>query len=222
MQMWGMFVVLVIWNIITDDKKTWWRHQIETYSVLLAICAGNSPVNGEFPAQRPVTRSFDVFFDLRLNIRLSKQSWGWWFETPSCPLWRHCNERSTAGDKKLVPTIERYFFQDIICFFCAPSSNTSSQSSRSHSLSYWIIHTTPMMYGFDHYAIMRPRYARVIRITLSLASNEWIHRGRDKMIDILQTSSSTFSSLKIFELQLKFHWYVLLRMQFIIRQHWFR
>ena len=48
---------------------------------------------GEFtgPAQRPVTRSFDVFFDLRLNKRLSKQSWGWWFETASCPLWRHRN-----------------------------------------------------------------------------------------------------------------------------------
>ena len=44
---------------------------------------GNSPVAGEFPAQRPVTRSFDVFFDLRLNKRLGKQSWGWWFETPS-------------------------------------------------------------------------------------------------------------------------------------------
>ena len=47
---------------------------------------------GEFPAQRPVTRGFDVFFDLRLNKRLSKQPWGWWFETLSCPLWRHCNE----------------------------------------------------------------------------------------------------------------------------------
>ena len=44
-----------------------------------------------FPAQRPVTRRFDVFCDLRLNKRLSKQSWGWWFETPSCSLWRHCN-----------------------------------------------------------------------------------------------------------------------------------
>ena len=32
---------------------------------------------GEFPPQRPVTRSFDVFFDLRLNKRLSKQPWGW-------------------------------------------------------------------------------------------------------------------------------------------------
>ena len=66
---------------------------METFSALLAICAGNSPIIGEFPAQRPVTRSFDVSFDLRLNKRLRKQSWRWWFETPSSPLWRHCNRR---------------------------------------------------------------------------------------------------------------------------------
>ena len=72
--------------------KTWWRHQMETFSALLAICAGNSPVSGEFPAQRPATRSFDVFFDQRPNKRLSKQTWGWWFETHSPPLWRHSNE----------------------------------------------------------------------------------------------------------------------------------
>ena len=66
---------------------------METFSALLALCAGNSPVTGEFPAQRPVTRSFDVFFDLRFNKRLSKQSWGWWFETPSRSLWRHCNAK---------------------------------------------------------------------------------------------------------------------------------
>ena len=70
----------------------WWRHQMETFSALLAICAGNSPVPGEFPTQRPVTRRFDVYFDLRPNKRLSKQSWGWWFETLSCSLWRHRNE----------------------------------------------------------------------------------------------------------------------------------
>ena len=45
---------------------------METFSALLAICAGNSPVTGEFLTQRPVTRSFDVFFDLHLNKRLSK------------------------------------------------------------------------------------------------------------------------------------------------------
>ena len=62
-----------------------------TFSALMAICAGNSSVTGEFPAQRPVTRNFDVFFDRRLNKQLSKQWWVWWFETPSRPLWRHCN-----------------------------------------------------------------------------------------------------------------------------------
>ena len=71
---------------------TWWRHQMETFSTLLAICVGNSPITGEFPTQRPVTRSFDIFFDLRLNKRLSKQSWGWWFETLLRPLLRHSNQ----------------------------------------------------------------------------------------------------------------------------------
>ena len=65
-------------------SATWWRHQMETFSALLAICAGNSPVSSEFPPQRPVTQSFDIFFDLRLNKWLSKQSWGWWFEMLSC------------------------------------------------------------------------------------------------------------------------------------------
>ena len=45
---------------------------METFSALLTICAWNSPVTGEFPAQKPVKRSFDDFIDLRLNKRLSK------------------------------------------------------------------------------------------------------------------------------------------------------
>ena len=58
---------------ILNTIVIWWRHQMETFSALLAICAGNSPVPGEFLAQRPVTRSFDIFFDLRLNKRFSNQ-----------------------------------------------------------------------------------------------------------------------------------------------------
>ena len=54
---------------------------------------------GEFPARRPMTRSFDVFFDLRPNKRLSKQPWGWWFETPSWSSLRHCNEYNDSYDK---------------------------------------------------------------------------------------------------------------------------
>ena len=81
-------------------KASWWRHQMETLSALLALCAGNSPVTGEFPTQRPVTRSFDVFFDQRMNKLLSKQSWGWRFETPSVSLWRHCNDDTVFKDSK--------------------------------------------------------------------------------------------------------------------------
>ena len=80
------------------NNISWRRHQMETFSALLAICAGNSPVSGEFPAQRPVTRSFYVFFDLRPNKRLSKQLCGWWFETHSSPLWRHNNVAVFFGD----------------------------------------------------------------------------------------------------------------------------
>ena len=59
------------------------------------ICRVTGPLCEEFtghPSQRPVTRSFDVFSDLCLNSRLSKQSWGWWFETPWRPLGRHSND----------------------------------------------------------------------------------------------------------------------------------
>ena len=73
------------------EGRPWWRHQMETFSALLALCAGNSPVSGEFPAQRPVTRSFGVFFDLHLIKRLSKHPRCWWFETIAHPVWRHCN-----------------------------------------------------------------------------------------------------------------------------------
>ena len=76
---------------INRNWFTWWRPQMETFSALLAICAGNSLVTGEFPSQRLVTRSFDVFFDVRLNKWLGKQPRRRWFETPSRPLWRHCN-----------------------------------------------------------------------------------------------------------------------------------
>ena len=54
-----------------------------------------------FPPQRPVTQSFDVFFDLRLNKRLGKQSQGWWFEAPSHPLWCHCNDDLQCHDRAI-------------------------------------------------------------------------------------------------------------------------
>ena len=96
MLIWYLFlqskILRLIWmkgKQLMNYLSSWWRRQMKTFSALLTICAGKSSVTGEFPAQRPVTRSFDVFFDLRLNERLSKQSWGWLFQTPSRPLKRH-------------------------------------------------------------------------------------------------------------------------------------
>ena len=66
------------------------------YRVTGHLC-GEFTGPGEFPAQRPVARSFDVFFDLCLNKRLCKQWWGWWFETISRPLWCHCNTGSSLS-----------------------------------------------------------------------------------------------------------------------------
>ena len=104
---------------------SWWLHQMETFSVLLAICVGNSPVTGEFPAQKTVTQSFDVFFDLRLNKRLSKQWWGWWFETLSCPSWRHCNDIRACFAKAPSHCMNESWFivsttlkNTTLCIFC--------------------------------------------------------------------------------------------------------
>ena len=89
------------WIILTD---IWHSSNIDRPGHMMTSSNGNifrvtGHLCGEFtghrwiPRTKPVTRSFDVFFDLSLNKRLSKQSWGWWFETPLCALWRHCNGR---------------------------------------------------------------------------------------------------------------------------------
>ena len=91
---------------------SWWRHPMETFSMLLALCEGNPPVISGFPSQRPVTWSFDVFFDLCLNKRESKQLRHQWFETPSRSWWRAHYEvtlicRDYAWSIKLQPRNEK-------------------------------------------------------------------------------------------------------------------
>ena len=87
---------VTIWHFYYVSKQnspieiTWWRHQRQTFFTLLALCTGNSPVTVEFPSQRPVTWSFDVFFGVRLNKQLNKQSRRRWFDALSRSLWRHC------------------------------------------------------------------------------------------------------------------------------------
>ena len=68
--------LVILWS------RSWWRLQMDALSVLPAFCDGNPPVTGGFALQRAVTRSFDVFFDLRLSKHLNKQSRCCWFDTP--------------------------------------------------------------------------------------------------------------------------------------------
>ena len=75
-------------------NSSWWRHKMETFFALLALCEENPRFTSWFPVERPVVRSFDVSFDLCLDKRLSKQTRRRLFEKPSCSLWRHCNGKS--------------------------------------------------------------------------------------------------------------------------------
>ena len=77
----------IIHTVQTHDDVVKWKHFPRYWSL----------VRGIHRAQRPVTRSFRVLVDLRLNKSLSKQSWGWWFETLSRLLWRHCNVQRMNG-----------------------------------------------------------------------------------------------------------------------------
>ena len=109
-----MFLNIFLTNPIRNSTlyarlifSAWWRHQMATFSALLDLCAGNSPVTGELHTQRPVKLSFDAFFDMRLNKRLSKQSFGWWFETPLHSLWRHCIMQ--ANDSRSIKFVWNVF-----------------------------------------------------------------------------------------------------------------
>ena len=90
------------YHMAHHPETSWRHHQMKTCYASLALCEGNSSVNGGFPSQRPVTRNVDVFFYLRLNKRLSKQSRRRWFQAPLRSLWRHCdieqNDRHFADD----------------------------------------------------------------------------------------------------------------------------
>ena len=90
-------VVHWIWKTLLQihDGVIKWKHFPRNCPLVRGIHW--SPVNSPHKGQW----LFDVFFDLRLNKRLSKQSWGWWFETISRPLWRHCNAKILTRGKQV-------------------------------------------------------------------------------------------------------------------------
>ena len=127
--------------------KSWWCHQMETFSVLLALCAGNSPITSEFPSQRPVMQSFNVFFHLHLNKWFSKHFRCRWFEMPSHWLWSHCN----GSSKKNYCHISRTHCTDppsegMDCVWCPFHSNrtyppyTEVITQSISKLTSWVIY----------------------------------------------------------------------------------
>ena len=100
---------------------------METFSALLAICVGNSSVPGEIPAQRPVTRNFDVFFDLHLNKRLSKQSWGWWIETTVTRKGDRCGTVETNVEYMYLLNYNIVYFDGEVGVNTSYTSNISMQ-----------------------------------------------------------------------------------------------
>ena len=86
---------------------SWWRHQMETFSAILALCAGNSPVTGEFPSQRPVTQSSDIFFGL-----LYAETNGWINNRDAGGLRRHC----AHYDATIMLKFHDMFFE--ISYYC--------------------------------------------------------------------------------------------------------
>ena len=119
------------------------------------LCVGNSPVTSEFPSQRPVTWSFDVFCDLHLNKQLSEQSKCCWLEMPSCSLWCHCNVCVQAchlrGYRDIYARVPKIFQ------FIQPFSRTYT----SYIMQFWplnnvfclllYIHTPYLVTGYETY-----------------------------------------------------------------------
>ena len=110
---------------VSHDDVIKWKHFPRYWSFV--------PITGELPAQRPVARSVDVFFDLLLNKQLSEQSWSWWFDTLSRPLWRHCNAMMTRGlPSQSVSNAEKMSCAErFVLTCCKLTARTLSQFKRT-------------------------------------------------------------------------------------------
>ena len=136
---------------------------MEAFSAFLVFFVANSPVTCEFPSQRPVMQSFDVFLDLGLNKQLSKQSWGWWFEMPLRSLWRHCNDKGL--NYKVINNHN---------FYMVPSHDDVIKWK--HIPRYW-----PFMHGIHQSPVNSPRKGwwcgALMFCLISAWINGWVNNG---------------------------------------------
>ena len=129
-----------MWNYqeLMHDDVIKWKHFPRNWPFVREFTGP-----GEFPTRRPVTRSFGVFFDLRLNKRLNKQPWGWWFDTLSWSLWRHCNGMAVITGLDIIHRnkdnhcIAWIVFPFPLLFVCVQESVFSGFETLRQSRFFW-------------------------------------------------------------------------------------
>ena len=175
---WGSVVFNnCIWSaqdITSHNDVIKWRHIPRQWSFV------RWPVN--FPTQRPVTRSFDVFFDLHLHKRLSKQSCGWWFEMPSRSLWSHCINHATVSYEICsfyLPTAKAWSSNPILPF----QINQPNFFYNSQQIDANVMH--------DDNIFMTNLYIRCMDFT-ELCDTGKVHVAEIKKKDIIQRIQSYF------------------------------
>ena len=191
-------------------KQSLWRHQMEKVSALPVLCAGNSPVTGEFPSQRPVTRSFDVFL----------------WSAPWIKGWVNNHE---AGDLR-----RHRAHYDVIVMIRWPQNQISTETMCLKAIHTGICAFSAILKIVrSSRSLWMTRSVRIFHVLIFLLNKRDIvwkntlssltHWGRDKMDAIFQTTfSNGFSWMKMYEFLLKFHWSLFLGVQLTIFQHWFR
>ena len=147
----SFYLLTGISNIEKTTSLSWWLHQMETFSALLAISCREFTGCRWIPFTKASNEEPCCFFDLRLNKRLSKQSRHRWFETPSCSLWRHFNDIGTylwfwCTLFRHVLQLDKTVIHNSSCFrilsisWHVESYEVSWQSAMTQSISPWIKH----------------------------------------------------------------------------------
>ena len=164
------------------SRYIWWSHQMETFSALLAPCAGNSPVpvNSPHKGQR---HGALMFFHLCLNKLLSKQRWRRWFYTPSRSLWRHCN--------KALP-IKGFIKTSVHALHRTPTSSVCSQLTSS-----------PRIRGHCSRSASSPKHPRLSIWIGPVPGPKWAFlKGISRHIDWLVDRTPANSNRLVLKMQL--------------------
>ena len=161
-----------------------------TFAALLAFYVWNSPLTGGFPSQKPVTRNFNISFDLRLNKQLGKQSRRRWFETPSRSFWRQCNETTSPHIKSIGPTSDRLDRRHTEIFWSSILLEDASRNNWPSQFSFGTIYWYPafLLNSLTQMNIMSQVINSIVPFVKEVTIN-WVKHERIKVYDIPNTAT---------------------------------